>query len=114
MPLATLADAVIEDGGRLVTMRRSGYTPRADFQLEGRLRAQSAPFRVARYSAGGDLADYVMARYVPDADYAASLDAPVTIHLNVTADDQHDGFFSFTDVVSQAGWYWSAINRVPS
>jgi two-component system, response regulator len=23
-------------------------------------------------------------------------------------------FASFTDVVSQAGWYWSAINRVPS
>ena len=23
-------------------------------------------------------------------------------------------FASFTDMVSQAGWYWSAINRVPS
>jgi CheY-like chemotaxis protein len=23
-------------------------------------------------------------------------------------------FASFTEMVSQAGWYWSAINRVPS
>jgi len=45
MPLSTLADAVVEDGGRLVTMRRSGYVPRADFQLEGRLRAQGASGR---------------------------------------------------------------------
>ncbi len=52
-------------------MRRSGYTPRADFQLEGTLRAEGSPFRVARYSAGGDLADYVMARYLPEYDWAA-------------------------------------------
>jgi Ca-activated chloride channel homolog len=90
-PLSTLADAVVEDGGRLVTMRRSGYTPRADFQLEGRLRAQDAPFRVARYSAGGDLADYVMARYVPDVDWAAVKEQPgdlvVVVDTSASADD---------------------------
>jgi hypothetical protein len=91
MPLSTLADAVIEDGGRRVTMRRSGYTPRADFQLEGRLRAQAAPFRVARYSAGGDLADYVMARYVPDVDWATIKEQPgdlvVVVDTSASADD---------------------------
>ncbi len=90
-PLATLADAVVEDGGRLVTMRRSGYTPRADFQLEGKLKAKTAPFRVARYSAGGDLADYVMARYVPDVDWASLKEQPgdlvVVVDTSASADD---------------------------
>src|SRR6185369_13419377 len=79
MPIATLADAVIEDGGKRVTMRRSGYTPRADFLLEASLRKKAAPFRVARYSAGGDRADYVMARYVPDVDWASVKDAPADL-----------------------------------
>ena len=91
MPIATLADAVVEDGGRLVTMRRSGYTPRADFQLEGSLRSQTAPFRVARYSAGGDLADYVMARYVPEYDWAHLPQQPgdlvVVVDTSASADE---------------------------
>ncbi len=91
MPLATLADAVVEDGGRRVTMRRSGYTPRADFQLEGRLRARGAPLRVARYSAGGDLADYVMARYLPEADWAHLPEQPgdlvVVVDTSASADE---------------------------
>jgi tetratricopeptide (TPR) repeat protein len=91
MPIATLADAVVEDGGRLVTMRRSGYTPRADFQLEGTLRAQGAPFRVARYSAGGDLADYVMVRYLPDAAWSELKEQPgdlvVVVDTSASADD---------------------------
>ena len=90
-PLATLADAVVEEGGRLVTMRRSGYTPRADFQLEGHFKAKRAPFRVARYSAGGDLADYVMARYVPDVDWASLKEQPgdlvVVVDTSASADD---------------------------
>jgi tetratricopeptide (TPR) repeat protein len=91
MPLSTLADAVVEDGGRLVTMRRSGYTPRADFQLEGQLRAQGAPFRVSRYSAGGDVADYVMVRYLPDANWAELKEQPgdlvVVVDTSASADD---------------------------
>jgi Mg-chelatase subunit ChlD len=93
MPLSTLADAVVEDGGRKVTMRRSGYLPRADFQLEGQRKAQGAPFRMARFSAGGDLADYVMARYVPDADaeWAAIKEQPgdlvVVVDTSASADD---------------------------
>jgi Ca-activated chloride channel homolog len=91
MPLSTLADAVIEDGGRRVTMRRSGYTPRADFQLEGQLRSQEAAFRVGRYSAGGDRADYVMARFVPEVDWAAVKQLPgdlvVVVDTSASADD---------------------------
>jgi tetratricopeptide (TPR) repeat protein len=89
--LATLADAVIEDGGRRVTMRRSGYTPRADFQVEGELHASASPFRVALYSAGGDVADYVMARYVPDMDWASQKELPadlvVVVDTSASADE---------------------------
>jgi Ca-activated chloride channel homolog len=91
MPLATLADAVIEDGGRRVSMRRSGYEPRADFQLEGTIRAQRAPFRVSRFAAGSDRADYVMARYVPDVNWAEQKDLPgdlvVVVDTSASADE---------------------------
>ena len=42
MQLATSLDARVEAGGKLVTMRRSGYVPRADFQLE-MTHAEAAP-----------------------------------------------------------------------
>jgi tetratricopeptide (TPR) repeat protein len=91
MPLSTVADAVIEEGGRRVTMRRSGYAPRADFQLEGQLRAEGGPFRVARFSAGGDRADYVMARYVPDVDWTGIKEQPgdlaVVVDTSASADE---------------------------
>jgi ferric-dicitrate binding protein FerR (iron transport regulator) len=89
--ISTLADAVIEDGGRLVTMRRSGYTPRADFQVEAEIKQQAAPFRVSRYSAGRDLADYVMARYTPDIDWGKLKEQPgdlvVVVDTSASADD---------------------------
>ncbi len=91
MPLATLADAVVEDGGRRVTMRRSGYAPRADFQLEGQLKVHSGPLRVARFSAGGDRADYLMARYAPDIDWATVKELPtdlaVVVDTSASADE---------------------------
>lgn len=85
--VATLADAVIEDSGRRVSMRRSGYTPRADFQLEARVRGSDRPFRIARFEAGGERADYVMARYVPDVDWASvkSLPADIAIVVDTSA-----------------------------
>ncbi len=72
MKIATLADARVENGGRRVTMRRSGYTPRADFQLEADLPKKRPPMTVARFSAGGESADYVLARYVPDVDWKSA------------------------------------------
>lgn len=69
MKISTLADARVEDGGRRVTMRRSGYTPRASFQLEAALVDKRPPLTVARFSAGGESADYLLARYTPDVDW---------------------------------------------
>ena len=90
-PLSTLADAVIEDGGRRVSMRRSGYTPRADFQLEGEFALTASAIRVARFSGGGDRADYLMARYVPDVDWTSvkevSSDLSVVVDTSASADE---------------------------
>ncbi len=71
MQISTLADARVEQGGKLVTMRRSGYTPRADFQLEAKLAAKKRPaLTVARFASKGKGADYVMARFRPDLDWS--------------------------------------------
>lgn len=90
-PIATLADAVVEDGGRRVTMRRSGYEPRTDFQVEVGVKTKAQPFRVSRFSADGDRADYVMARYVPDIDWAAVKELPgdvvVVVDTSASADE---------------------------
>ena len=69
MTIATLDDGRVEDGGRQVTMRRSGYTPRVDFQLEATQKEGRPPLSVARFDTDGDGADYVMARYTPDVDW---------------------------------------------
>ncbi|WP_434042920.1 MULTISPECIES: VIT domain-containing protein [Sorangium] len=91
MQIATLADAVIEDGGRRVSMRRSGYEPRADFQLEASVKAKPAPLRVSRFAAGEDRADYVMARYVPDVDWTELKELPadlvVVVDTSASADE---------------------------
>ncbi|MGD0528677.1 MAG: VIT domain-containing protein, partial [Polyangiaceae bacterium] len=68
--LATSLDATVEPGGKLVTMRRSGYVPQADFQLEVTPPKQ-APLRAWRFAAGADQADYVMIRYAPEIDFAS-------------------------------------------
>jgi tetratricopeptide (TPR) repeat protein len=71
MTVATSIDAVVEDGGAKVTMRRSGFVPRADFQLEMTSRLKTKPLRAWRFQAGADQADYVMLRYVPEVDFSA-------------------------------------------
>ncbi|HEY3822339.1 MAG TPA: VIT domain-containing protein [Polyangiaceae bacterium] len=68
--LATSLDATVEPGGKLVTMRRSGYVPQADFQLE-MTPPKQAPLRAWRFAAGTDQADYVMLRYAPEIDFAS-------------------------------------------
>jgi tetratricopeptide (TPR) repeat protein len=68
MNVATSLDATVDRGERLVTMRRSGYVPQADFQLEMTPRLSPAAVRAWRFGAGSDQADYVMLRYVPDRD----------------------------------------------
>ncbi|HEY8041920.1 MAG TPA: VIT domain-containing protein [Polyangiaceae bacterium] len=68
--IATSLDATVEPGGKLVTMRRSGYVPQADFQIEITPPKQP-PLRAWRFSAGTDQADYVMLRYAPEIDFAS-------------------------------------------
>ncbi|WP_437276737.1 VIT domain-containing protein [Sorangium sp. So ce375] len=91
LQIATLADAVIEDGGRRVSMRRSGYEPRADFQLEASVKAKPSALRVSRFAAGQDRADYVMARYVPDVDWTELKELPadlvVVVDTSASADE---------------------------
>jgi Mg-chelatase subunit ChlD/tetratricopeptide (TPR) repeat protein len=70
MQIATLAEARIEDGGERVTIRRSGYTPRAPFQLEATLKETRPALSVARFAAGGESADYLLARFTPDVDWS--------------------------------------------
>lgn len=68
--VASSLDARVEPSGRVVSMRRSGYVPLADFQLELAGKKKKPPVAAWRFSAGADQADYVMLRYVPDRDFA--------------------------------------------
>ncbi|MGH7284336.1 MAG: VIT domain-containing protein, partial [Polyangiaceae bacterium] len=70
LSLATSIDAVVEEEGKRVTMRRSGFVPRADFQLEMTSKLKTKPLRAWRFQAGADQADYVMMRYVPEVDFS--------------------------------------------
>lgn len=91
MSLTTLADARIEDGGRRVTLRRSGYTPRVDFILEGLPTRKLNPVTVSRFSVGEDSADYLMMRYMPDIDWGAYKPQPgevvVVVDTSAGGDD---------------------------
>jgi Ca-activated chloride channel family protein len=71
MHVATSLDATLEQSSSLVTMRRSGYVPQADFQLEMTPTLPSPPVRAWRFAAGSDQADYVMMRYVPEVNFAS-------------------------------------------
>ncbi|MBX3182475.1 MAG: FecR domain-containing protein [Polyangiaceae bacterium] len=79
MKIATLADARLEEKGRRVTMRRSGFTPRADFQLEASFKEDRPPLRIARYKARGETADYLLARYTPDIDWSTAEAPPAEV-----------------------------------
>jgi Ca-activated chloride channel family protein len=93
MRISSLADAVIEERGRRVTMRRSGYLPRADFQIEATPieKDKREPLTVGRWSAGSDRADYVMARYVPDIDWStipeSAGDVAVVVDTSASGDE---------------------------
>ncbi|MGZ3418873.1 MAG: VIT domain-containing protein, partial [Polyangiales bacterium] len=68
--VATSLDATVDGDGRHISMRRSGYVPRADFQIEISGNKPKSPLRAWRYEAGANQADYLMVRYVPDLDFA--------------------------------------------
>lgn len=88
MTIATLDDARIEDGGKRVTMRRSGYTPRVDFQLEARIETEHPALRVSRFATKGEGADYIMARYTPEVAWSKipTPRADVVVVVDTSAD----------------------------
>ena len=81
--VASSLDARVEPGGRTVSMRRSGYIPRADFQLELATKKKRPPVSAWRFQAGADQADYVMLRYAPDKDFAKEPQANADVVLVV-------------------------------
>jgi len=89
--LASSLDARVETGGRVVSMRRSGYVPRADFQLELANKKKRAPMSAFRFQAGADQADYVMLRYVPEKDFSkeppANADVVVVVDTSAGGDE---------------------------
>ncbi|MFV8749428.1 VIT domain-containing protein [Nannocystaceae bacterium ST9] len=73
--VATSSEAKVDERNRLVTMRRSGFTPRADFELELTRKPdieKAQPMRLNEFEAGRDQARFVMLRWLPDLD--ASID----------------------------------------
>ena len=85
--VASSLDARVEGGGRTVSMRRSGYVPQADFQLELVSKKKRAPVSAWRFQAGADQADYVMLRYAPNKDFAKEppADADVVVVVDTSA-----------------------------
>jgi Ca-activated chloride channel family protein len=81
--VASSLDARVEPGGRTVSMRRSGYIPRADFQLELASKKKRPAVSAWRFQAGADQADYVMLRYAPDKDFAKEPQANADVVLVV-------------------------------
>ena len=91
MEIATLAEARVEANGERVTMRRSGFTPRTDFQLEATLKEREPSLRMSRFETGDEGADYVMMRYTPQVEWAGALqpraDVVVVVDTSAAADE---------------------------
>jgi tetratricopeptide (TPR) repeat protein len=66
--VATSLDATFDPSTNAVSMRRSGYVPRADFQVEIGA-PKTKPLRAWRFAGGADQADYLMVRYVPEVAF---------------------------------------------
>jgi tetratricopeptide (TPR) repeat protein len=86
--LATTADARIEDAGRRVTMRRSGYRPQGDFLLEMTAKT-TEPLRALRVESLRGEAAYAMLRYTPDVKWEEVKQVPG--HVVVVVDTSAGG-----------------------
>jgi Flp pilus assembly protein TadD len=88
--LATTADARVEDGGKKVSMRRSGFKPQGDFLLEMAVK-QSEPLKAMRVESGRAEAAYVALRYMPDVDWSQVKQVPgnvvVVVDTSAGGDD---------------------------
>ncbi|MCK9460933.1 MAG: hypothetical protein M0R80_14945 [Proteobacteria bacterium] len=81
--IASIEDARIEENSSMVSVRRSGYTPRSDFLLELTPTKPVAPFRAYRFSSGFKEADYVMLRYAPEVEWDKLPEVPGDVVLVV-------------------------------
>lgn len=94
--VSTLDEATVSNDDALITMRRSGFTPRADFELELTRKPSTdedeAPsLRLAQYEGGADQARFVMLRWLPDLDFrkyaAPRADVVVVVDTSAFGDD---------------------------
>ncbi len=94
--ISTLGEATVSSDNRLISMRRSGFTPRADFELElsrkdDDSKGPNAPLRLSEYQAGADQARFIMLRWLPDIDFEAlptpRADVVVVVDTSAFGDD---------------------------
>jgi tetratricopeptide (TPR) repeat protein len=89
--VASSLEARVENGGRTVSMRRSGFVPRADFQLEIANKKKKPALAAWRFQAGEDQADYVMLRWAPEKDFTkiakTTADVVVVVDTSAGGDD---------------------------
>ncbi|PRQ10057.1 VIT domain-containing protein [Enhygromyxa salina] len=91
--ISTLDEATVSNDDGLITMRRSGFTPRADFELELTRKPDQEPapaLRLSQYEAGRDQARFVMLRWLPDLDFAKvnpRADVVVVVDTSAFGDD---------------------------
>jgi Ca-activated chloride channel homolog len=81
--IASIEDARVEENSSMVSVRRSGYTPRSDFLLELKPTKPVEPLRAYRYSSGFKEADYVMLRYAPEVAWDKLPEVPGDVVLVV-------------------------------
>jgi Ca-activated chloride channel family protein len=95
--VSTLDEATVSNDAALVTMRRTGFTPRADFELELTRKPSSddddkvPSLRLSQYEGGTDQARFVMLRWLPDLDFSKypppRADVVVVVDTSAFGDD---------------------------
>jgi Ca-activated chloride channel homolog len=81
--VSSIEDARIEDDSSMVSVRRSGFTPRSDFLLELKPTKPVEPLRAYRFASGFKEADYVMLRYAPEVAWDKLPEVPGDVVLVV-------------------------------
>jgi Ca-activated chloride channel family protein len=95
--VSTLDEATVSNDDALITMRRTSFTPRADFELELTRKPSDdaddkAPaLRLSQYAHGPDQARFVMLRWLPDLDFSKvpspRADVVVVVDTSAFGDD---------------------------
>jgi Ca-activated chloride channel family protein len=95
--VSTLDEATVSNDAALITMRRTGFTPRADFELELTRKPskddddQAPSLRLSQYEGGKDQARFVMLRWLPELDFSKyptpRADVVVVVDTSAFGDD---------------------------